>query len=49
MKDQQRPAWLQTLWNVNPRLAAEAETELTLLYDIKAKAVEMANFIKTLK
>ena len=49
MTDQQRPGWLQTLWNVNPRIAAEAETELNILYEIKAKALETVEFIKTLE
>lgn len=49
MDEEDKPGWLQTLWNVNPRLAEEAERELTMLYAIKKSALETAEFIKTLK
>lgn len=49
MTDEQRPGWLETLWNTNPRIAAEAEKELSMLYEFKEHALKTVEFINQIK
>lgn len=49
MSADEYPGWLETLWNVNPRIAAEAEAELIILYAIKKTALELTQFINKIK
>lgn len=41
MEDFVKPGWLETLWNINPRIAEQAEKELITLYDTINKAKEL--------
>ena len=47
MTEEQKPGWLQTLWNVNPRLAEEAEKELITLSEKPVK--ELREVVEQLK
>lgn len=41
MEKSEMPGWLETLWNVNQRLAKEAEEELDRLYKVERSAREL--------
>ena len=47
MTEEQKPGWLQTLWNVNSRIAEEAEKELTTLSEKPVK--ELREVVEQLK
>ncbi len=46
MERSEMPGWLETLWNVNQRIAQEAETELERLYNVEKSAKELLSLIE---